>query len=523
MDKTEIPALVRKAQRNDAAALQELLIRVQEPAYYISFRLLNDQDAAFAVTQSVLTGMFGNIDTIRKPEDFFRWIKIAIGEQCKKTLEAKHGMHLYDEVQKTEDSGEAFKAVKQKIPDESVSGSDVQTFVLQEVCALPAAQRMCVVLYYYGLMTPFDIAGALHISEKAVKNVLQTALVRLHRTITAQDGWPAACGSTSPLEFLTYSFHRDAQTVSLTPAQKVKIAAAAEQAAVSALSAKIDSEEEIQEQLEEEVAAFSAALQKAPESLPKQKECLEDGMPAEEPASQDIKRRTKTKKGILVAAILLAAAAVIAAAWMLLRSPAGALTAKPIEDYSFAAYTLESVEDLVDPSIQYQSVAEFAAAFCEAYPTYEEYFDVICSLCTGGVKINTEYADKEAQIVDVETFRSRYTKGAYLLYTEFGTISSSGVATFSREIVLETKPEDWAFSDDEYIARQVIGFFSDLLGRKLSLQEAALLMGVVRDEEGTGFLFQFLYERHAERSAPPIYYTANNNAISFHMAFGDDE
>ena len=96
--------------------------------------------------------------------------------------------------------------------------------VMELVDALPEAQRLCVLMYYYDEMSVKDIAAALETSEGTVKSRLNYARKSIKEGVDRYTDQGIKLYSFSPLPFLLYFLQRDADACCLTHEQSAAIA-----------------------------------------------------------------------------------------------------------------------------------------------------------------------------------------------------------------------------------------------------------------------------------------------------------
>lgn len=176
MDTNELSSLIRKSQKGDAAAMEELLRAAYTPVSYQCRRFLKTGADAEDMTQEILLLIYTKIGTLQEPAAFWGWLGRMTANRCKNALTRTH-MDL--PILEDEEGNSVLDSMenedRQTVPEEAFDNAETSRMIGGIVDALPEAQRNCVLLYYYDEMSVKEIAGVLDTSENTVKSRLNYA------------------------------------------------------------------------------------------------------------------------------------------------------------------------------------------------------------------------------------------------------------------------------------------------------------------------------------------------------------
>lgn len=165
MSNSRDQALIKRCQRGDRRALEELLETYQRPVFNAAFRMLGNADDASDVTQTVFLKVFERLDRYDPAYKFFSWIyRIAINESINQVKRGRRETEL-DESQPSAERG----------PAEEVQLDDDSRRVQDALMTLQEDYRMVIVLRHFSELTYREISEVLHIPEITVKSRLYTA------------------------------------------------------------------------------------------------------------------------------------------------------------------------------------------------------------------------------------------------------------------------------------------------------------------------------------------------------------
>lgn len=147
--------LIKKAQRGDTEAFGELVHIYQDSFYRIArSRLYNDEDAADAIQEMLLTG-WEKRETLKEPKYFKTWMIRILINKCNEILRKR----------RPEES-------LSYIPEPRTENLEENIMFKAMLKELSERNRMVMALYYGDDYTIREISQILEISEDAVKQRL---------------------------------------------------------------------------------------------------------------------------------------------------------------------------------------------------------------------------------------------------------------------------------------------------------------------------------------------------------------
>jgi len=215
VEKTLLIAVVKQCQAGDLAAQEQLILEVQQSIYYQCLKFLRHQEDAEDATQDILFNMLTKIDTLNQPEAFWGWLNRMAANHCKNLLR-KTGEFQIPEDEEGNSLLDTYETLdEQLIPDKALDNKETRRMVIEMIDALPAAQRMCVVMYYYNEMSVKDISAALEVSENTVKSRLNYARKAIKESAEKYKKQGIKLYGVSPLPFLLFFLRKDAEASAL--------------------------------------------------------------------------------------------------------------------------------------------------------------------------------------------------------------------------------------------------------------------------------------------------------------------
>lgn len=175
VNQRQLRRCVKKAQRGDKRAKEQLVGMTYSYVYYYCLKMLRSEDKARDAAQDIFVTVFEKLSAVKKPEAFFGWLK---------TVTANHCRNLVTRRRETEELREDWEDNNpQVIPEECLETEETCAIIRAAVDALPEIQREVILLYYYQQRSVKEIADLLEIKEGTVKSRLYTARQALKRVI----------------------------------------------------------------------------------------------------------------------------------------------------------------------------------------------------------------------------------------------------------------------------------------------------------------------------------------------------
>jgi RNA polymerase sigma-70 factor, ECF subfamily len=176
MNKPDDNTLMERCLKGDRQAFEVLLIRYEKPVYNAAFRMLNSQDDARDVTQTVFLKVFERIDQFDPQQRFFSWIyRITLNESIN-WLKSSNRLDPMDEEVVDDSDGPEQEAGNQQL------GEGMQAALM----AISPDYRTVIVLKHVLGCSYGEISEILEIPEKTVKSRLYSARQILKDSLTEQ-------------------------------------------------------------------------------------------------------------------------------------------------------------------------------------------------------------------------------------------------------------------------------------------------------------------------------------------------
>ena len=175
----------------DAGEFEAFVRRHQDMVYATALRLLANPAEAEDVSQNVFLKAFQRFCELRHSETAAGWLKTVTRNACLNHLTRYRARWRFFSEIDAEGSGRLDNEVG---PDpsaaESLERADERERLMLGLRALPAHQRVSLVLYHFEELSYQDIAVALHVSVAKVKTDIHRARLALRRYLGAVDARP---------------------------------------------------------------------------------------------------------------------------------------------------------------------------------------------------------------------------------------------------------------------------------------------------------------------------------------------
>ena len=172
----------------DAGEFEAFVRRHQDMVYATALRLLASPAEAEDVSQNVFLKAFQRFAHLRQSETAAGWLKTVTRNACLNHLTRYRARwRLFSEID-TEGSGRLEnEAAAAPSAAESLERADERERLMRGLRALPAHQRVSLVLYHFEELSYQEIAAALHVSVAKVKTDIHRARLALRTYLGAAD------------------------------------------------------------------------------------------------------------------------------------------------------------------------------------------------------------------------------------------------------------------------------------------------------------------------------------------------
>ena len=175
----------------DASDFEAFVRRHQDMVYATALRLLANPAEAEDVSQHVFLKAFQRFGQLRQSETAAGWLKAVARNACLNHLTRYRARwRLFSEVDPEGAGLLAHEATTERSIADRLEQADDQERLLRGLRALPAHQRVALVLYHFDDLSYQEIAAALNVSVAKVKTDIHRARLALRRYLGAVDAQP---------------------------------------------------------------------------------------------------------------------------------------------------------------------------------------------------------------------------------------------------------------------------------------------------------------------------------------------
>ncbi len=171
-----------RAGKGDRAAWRTLYVRHRDRVFRTALRFLADKAAARDVAQDVFISLFARAGSYRPTASFLTFLRRVTVNRCINARASAHEAHRLPST----DPETALSDVADGMPDPEarLERRETEAAVRAAVTALPARQRMAVILSRFEELSYEEIADALGCSISSVESLLFRARQALARALS---------------------------------------------------------------------------------------------------------------------------------------------------------------------------------------------------------------------------------------------------------------------------------------------------------------------------------------------------
>lgn len=207
--KDELKALVKSAKAGSKESMSRLIELCEQSVYCNCLYLLRNEEEAKDMAQEVLLTVFTKLDTLKREEAFFEWVKIIAVNKCKNKLKRVNPYFLLEGTGEAGDEeADPYSRFAdrhdQVSPEKSLDRREVKELLVKCVEELPDAQRLCIVLFYYDDLSIKQIARLMEVSEGTVKSRLAYGRLNLKKELEREKKRGTTLFGRTPVVLLGY-------------------------------------------------------------------------------------------------------------------------------------------------------------------------------------------------------------------------------------------------------------------------------------------------------------------------------
>jgi RNA polymerase sigma-70 factor (ECF subfamily) len=170
--------LIKRSQKGDTAAFEELALDYQQRVYNIALRMLSQAEDAADVTQEVLLKMYRSLPKFRGEAAFSTWIYRITINTCRDTIRRGYKQKedlLQDFGEGCDDETSRDVADYSQIPEDILEEQETEDYLQALISGLSPKYRLVVTLREISGLGYQEVADTLGISLGTVKSRLSRA------------------------------------------------------------------------------------------------------------------------------------------------------------------------------------------------------------------------------------------------------------------------------------------------------------------------------------------------------------
>jgi RNA polymerase sigma-70 factor (ECF subfamily) len=178
-------AAVERARAGDLEAFNELVLRHQDAAFNVAYRLLGDPDTAADMTQDALIAAYRKLATYHSGS-FRAWLLRIVSNRCLDELRRvkRHRTDYFDDLAPDNDDGAPIPSAL-PTPEQAAQQNELHRAIQDCINALGADQRAVLVLCDVQGLSYQEIAEQTHTNIGTVKSRLARARVAMRACLQA--------------------------------------------------------------------------------------------------------------------------------------------------------------------------------------------------------------------------------------------------------------------------------------------------------------------------------------------------
>ncbi len=182
---TDIASVLSGCQDGDATAIEALVHAFRPQVHRLALSILRDPVEADEATQDALIAAIGKLDTYRREASFKTWLFAIALNICRGQLRKRKVREKILRPLAVLFGGASPESTH---PEEIAFRNETQAAVWQAMNDLDEKHREVLVLRYYHELGVSDIAQAVGVSDRMVRNRLHTAHERLRVLLQEEAG-----------------------------------------------------------------------------------------------------------------------------------------------------------------------------------------------------------------------------------------------------------------------------------------------------------------------------------------------
>ena len=157
LETKELAELVRKAQRGDKQAQQEIYLDSSKAVYFLALKILRNKNDEEDITQDVFITVYEKLAGLKQPGAYYKWVNQITANACLMLIRKKKPIPIDEpdvlDALDFEDEGDA------PTPEKLFDDEETRRLIMEIIDALPDSQRICVMYRYFNQLSIEEIAA----------------------------------------------------------------------------------------------------------------------------------------------------------------------------------------------------------------------------------------------------------------------------------------------------------------------------------------------------------------------------
>lgn len=219
--------LIVRARKKDNEAIAEIIQLSERKAYFIAYKVVNNEATAKDIVQEAYIQAFQKLDQLSDDSKFESWFNQIVSHKALDYTKSKIGKNkpvefssLDDEEDRLEFEANIKNDKASFEPEASMNYKELQEGVQGVLNELPENQRLALMMYYFEDMSVSEIADVYGVSGNTVKGYLAYGRKKIKNIIEAMREKGVSFYGVAPMPFLTWMLHDQMAKTAVTHVSK---------------------------------------------------------------------------------------------------------------------------------------------------------------------------------------------------------------------------------------------------------------------------------------------------------------
>ena len=206
--------LITRARKKDNEAIAEIIQLTERKAYFIAYKVVNNEATAKDIVQEAYIQAFQKLDQLSDDSKFESWFNQIVSHKALDYTKSKQGKNkpvefssLDDEEDRLEFEANIKNDKASFEPEASMNYKELQEGVQGVLNELPENQRLAMMMYYFEDMSVSEIADFYGVSGNTVKGYLAYGRKKIKTIIESMREKGVSFYGVAPMPFLTWMLH----------------------------------------------------------------------------------------------------------------------------------------------------------------------------------------------------------------------------------------------------------------------------------------------------------------------------